>query len=94
VRTRRLISPLASGSSMPSKSTTVPRASGDAGILRAAYVASERTQLDFARDVLGMSLSGFTGWLAGEPCPPAIVRLCWAITEHPELADEIADRFG
>lgn len=79
---------------MPNKPATVPRLSGDAATLRAAYEASGRTQLDFARDVLGMSLSGFTGWLAGEPCPPAIVRLCWAITERPELADEIAERFG
>ena len=77
-----------------SKSTTVPRVSGDAAILRPAYRASGRTQLDFARDVLGMSLSGFTGWLAGEPCPPAIVRLCWAITERPELADEIEVHFS
>lgn len=65
----------------------------DATILRTAYEASGRTQRAFAEDVLGMSLSGFTGWLGGAPCPPAIVRLCWAITERPTLADEIAEAF-
>lgn len=76
--------------------TTVPRHAGtsDAAMLRAALDATGRTQRSFAQDVLGMSLSGLTGWLGGAPCPAAIVRLSWAIRERPALADEIAAAFG
>lgn len=63
-------------------------------VLRAAYVASGRTQSRFAREVLGVSLSAFTDWLRGEPCLQPVVSLCWLIAERPERADEVMRAFG
>jgi hypothetical protein len=66
----------------------------DADILRAAQKGCGCTsQLLFARHVLGVSLSGYTGWLGGATVPPPVVRLCSVLEKHPELCDEIIETF-
>lgn len=74
----------------------VPRLSGDApsaDILTDAIGASGRSQVRFARDVLGVNDRSLRGWLAGEPCWPPVVRLAWLVAQHPELADELDAEF-
>jgi len=72
---------------MPNPKTDAQR------ILADAVEATGRSQVRLAIDVLGVNDRSFRGWLAGEPAWPPLVRLCWLLSQHPKLADEIEKHF-
>lgn len=54
------------------------------GKLRAIVEASGKTQEEFARDVLGVSIRTFRGWLYGErPVPPVVGKLIDCLKANP-----------
>ena len=63
----------------------------DAERLRAGVEATG-TRAQFAQ-LIGVSVSGLDGWLAGKPVMGPIPRLAWLLTTHPELAEEIRAEF-
>jgi len=62
-------------------------------ILADAVEATGRSQVRLAIDVLGVNDRSFRDWLAGAPTWQPLVRLCWLLSKHPKLADEIEKHF-
>lgn len=77
---------------MPSK-----RRPTDAQRLRAALDASGLSQDAYARRLGLAGKSSLAPCIADPPSRAALgstVRLAWLLSQHPELADELAEEFG
>lgn len=63
----------------------------DAALLRAAIAAAGRSQVAFARDVLGVDPSTVRRWLSGaRPLDPTVRRVCLATVADPTVAEALA----